>query len=401
MWTNPYDASGRLSLTIDREDCQLIHYRAMRAAARGIRPEAVPASLPLATLRERARLDGAEAYLLHPADIESLFAGVTLAVYRTVRSLYCSRLGLSIKMVGRILSAMAEAAGARPAPYEAVWALCLSLEETRRASLAVRLERGQDTWWLGRTAPDIVIQEQASQPYQPTITWCVAMGESRALAFRIAPPEAVDEQTPLVLYDGIVALRHPLTRAATGLLWHLPKRIATTIPLSSSPRAACARVGIEVEEATAEPPLIQAVRDRWERGVARRILRDGQCAGLLDTYLTRAHGYGPLRERERHAHELRSLAGYNQDPAWQFPLLREFLPAQASSVTEEGAVAYDGLHYAHELLSYWPGYPATIRRSAHMEAAAWIYLDGEVLCLAYARELRRRDGSYRHFRSER
>lgn len=398
MWTNPYGAPGRLSLTIDREDCQLIHYRAMRAAVRGIRPEAVPASLPLAALRERARLDGAEAYLLHPADIESLFAGVTLAVYRTVRSLYCSRLGRSIKMVWRILSAMAQAAGARAVPYEAVWALCLSLEDTRRASLEVPLERGQDTWWLGQTAPDIVIQEQAAPRYQPTITWCIAMGESRALAFRIASTAPVGEQTPLVLYDGVVALRRPLAHVNTGLLWRLPKRIATTIPLSSSLRAACVRVGIEVEETTVEPPLIQTVRERWERGVAGRTLRGGQCAGLLDTYLARAHGYSPLRESERHARELRSLVGYNQDPAWQFPLLREFLPAVASGVAEEGTVAYDGLHYAHELLSYWPGHPATVRRSAHMEAAAWIYLDGEILCLAYARELRRRDGSYRHFR---
>jgi hypothetical protein len=359
MWTNPYDAPGSLGLPIDREDCQLIHYRAIRAAVRGLRPEAIPDSLPLTALLERARLDGVEAYLLHPADIEGLFAGVTLAVYRAVRSLYCSRLGRSIRMVWRILSAKAEAAGAKAVPYEAVWALCLSLEETRRASLEVRLERGQDTWWLGQTAPDIAIQEQAALRYQPTITWCVATEESRALAFRIAPPGAVGEQTPLVLYDGVVALRRPLAHVTTGLLWRLPKRIATTIPLSSSLRAACARVGIEVEETTVKPPLIQAVRDRWERGVAGRTLSGGQCARLLDTYLTRAHGCGPLRERERYARELRSLVGYNQDPAWQFPLLRAFLPAVASGVTEEGAVAYDGLHYAHELLSYWPGHPAT------------------------------------------
>ncbi len=398
MWTNPYAAPGNLGLPIDREDRQLIHYRAIRAAVRGLRPEAVPTSLPLAALQERARLDGAESYLLHPADIERLFAGVTLAVYRTVRSLYCSRLGRSIRIVWRILSAMAQAASTRALPYEVVWALCLSLEDTRRASLEVPLERGQDTWWLGQTTPDIVIQEQAAPRYQPTITWCVEMGESRALAFHIAPHGAAGEQRPLALYDGIVALRRPLERVTTGLLWHLPRRIATTVPLSSSHRAACARAGIEVEETAAEPPLIQAVRDRWERGVAGRTLPGGQCARLLDTYLTRAHGYGPLREREQYARELRSRVGYNQDPAWQFPLLRAFLPAAAGSVAEEGVVPYDGLHYAHELLSYWPGHAVIIRRSAHMEAAAWIYLDGEILCLAYARELRRRDGSYRYFR---
>lgn len=399
MWTNPYCVPD--SPTIDLENCQVIHYQAIRAAMRGIRLEAVPDSLQPVALQERARLDGAEAYLFHPAELEDIFTGVTLAVYRTMRSLYCSRLGLSIKMLWRILGAMAKAVGARAIAYEAVWALCLSLEESRRASLEVPIERGQDIWWLGQTTPNIALQEYEAPPYQPTIIWCVDVSKPRVLAFRIMPPEVADEHMPLVLYDSIVALSRPLERVTTGLLWHLPTQIATTVPLSSSHRTTCARGRIDVEETIAEPPLIQAVRERWERGVVGRTLRGRQCAGLLDTYLTRMHGYGPLRERELHAHQWRSLVGYNQDPAWQFPLLREFLPTMPSSVTEEGAVLYDGLHYAHDLLSYWPGQAVTIRRSAHMEAAAWIYLEEEILCLAYARELRRQDGSYRHFRSER
>ncbi len=122
MIPNPFLISGSQEPPIGTEDCQRIHYHAIQMATRGIRPHAIPESLPLATLLERARLNGAETYLFHPADIESLFAGVTLAVYRTIRTLYCSRLGRSIRMVWQILSAMATDAGAAMIPYETVWA---------------------------------------------------------------------------------------------------------------------------------------------------------------------------------------------------------------------------------------------------------------------------------------
>jgi hypothetical protein len=368
---------------------------------KGIYPRAVPESLPLAALQARARLDGAEVYLFHPTEIERLFAGVTLAVYRAVRTLYCSRLGRSIKMVWQILGAMASAAGAAGIPYEAIWALCLHLEERRRASLEVHLDRGQEIWWIGQTTPDIYIQEGTAPKYQPVITWCVEVREPRVLAFRIAPQAMACESAALALYDAITVQRRPYPRVATGLIWHIPQEIISPVILSPSCRAACARAGIKVQEITAALPFFQTLGEAWERGVAGRVLRSSHCGALLDTYLNRRCGYGPLREREQREREYTALVGYNQDPAWQFPLLREFLPLAASTITAEAAAPFDGLHYTHELLAYWTGYPVTVRRSAHMESAAWVYLDGEVVCHAHARELRRRDGSYRHFRSER
>ena len=380
MSMNPFLAFGSPIDVIEREDCQRIHYHAIRAAVRGIRPKAIPESLPLTALSESALLNGAEIYLFHPTDIESLFAGVTQEVYRAIRTLYCSRLGRSIKMVWRILSAMATAATAAVIPYEAVWALCLHLEELRRKSVEVQIERGKDTWWIGQTTPDITIQEGSTMQYQPAIIWCVETEDLRVLAFRIASREAISEQALLVLYEAIMARRRPHPRVATGLLWHLPRSIMKTVPFSSSSYAACARGGIRVEEVHAELPFMQAISETWECGVAGRVLRGSHCAALLDTYLNRIHGYGPLREGERRAREYTSLVGYNQDPAWQFPLLRELLPVVAGSIDIEGKVSYDGLHYAHDLLSYWPGHPVTLRRSAYSESIAWIYLDGEILC---------------------
>lgn len=382
MSSNPFLASGSLAVALEREDCQRIHYSALRAAVRGMRPDALPESVPREELRASARFYGREVYLIHPADIERLFADVTLEVYRTVRSLYCSRLGRSIKMVWRVLCAMACAAGVAIIPYETVWALCLSLEERRKASVAVPVQRGQDTWWVGLTTPDISIQEGTSIGYHPLIAWCVEALAQRVLSFRIAPLDAATENAALALYDAIMARRRPQPRVPTGLIWHLPKRIITTVHLSQPCIAACTRGGIQIEEATADIPFLERIRETWERGVAGRTLRATHCARMLDAYLRRAHGNGPLREFEHHAHLYASLVGYGQDPAWQFPLLREFLPMAACSINAEGEVPYGGLHYTHELLSYWPGHLVTIRRSPSTDATAWIYLDGEILCQA-------------------
>src|SRR5260370_2132660 len=120
MIVNPFLLTGSLTAILEREDCQRIHYHALREAVQGIHPEVVPESLPLAALRARARLDGAEVYLFHPTDIERLFSGATLAVYRAVRTLYCSRLCRRIKMVWQVLLRPASTPGPAVIPYKTV-----------------------------------------------------------------------------------------------------------------------------------------------------------------------------------------------------------------------------------------------------------------------------------------
>jgi hypothetical protein len=395
---NPFLDTVSPKVAIDQEDCQRIHYAAVRAAASGMRARSLPESVPLAALRERARLDGPGIYFLHPAEIERLFATVTLTIFRAVRFLYCSRLGRSIWMVWRILQAMANEASVAALSYEAVWALCLFLEKQRRESVSVPVERGQETWWIGLTMPDLVIREGTELAYQPVILWCIEAPDFRVRSFRIVPAGTGSEEGPLVLYDALVMARLPRARVATGLLWHLPRQLSTSFVLAPSCLAACQRGGIHIETSVAEPSVLQTIRETWESGVAGQTLSLRSCATLLDSYLYRVHGYGPLRELKQRAQASLPLIGYNQDPARQFPLLRAFLPQHQSMITAEGTVPLNGLHYTHELLSYWPGSPVTLRCSTYTEATAWIYLDGEILCQARAQELRRRDGSYRPFR---
>jgi hypothetical protein len=395
---NPFLDLSSPPLHIEQEDCQRIHYAAVRAAADGMRVRSLPESVPLAALKEQARLDGPDIYFFHPTEIEFLFASVTLAIFRTVRLLYCSRLGRSIRMVWRILRAMANEANVAVLSYEAIWALCLYLEKQRRESVSVPLERGQETWWIGLTTPNLTIQEEAESAYSPAILWCIEVPDFRVRSFRIVPSGTIGEGTPMVLYDALIASRLPRARVATGLLWHLPRHISTPLVLDRVCLAACQRGGIRIEEARTEPSLLQTIRETWEPGVLGQTFSLRFCTMLLDSYLHRIHGYGPLRKLKERARASTPLIGYSQDPAWQFPLLRSFLPARESTITPEGTVFFDGLHYTHELLVYWPASPVTLRRSVDAEATAWIYLDEEILCQAHARELRRHDGTYRPFR---
>jgi len=113
-----------------------------------------------------------------------------------------------------------------------------------------------------------------------------------------------------------------------------------------------------------------------------RALPRSQCAAILDSYLERIHGYGPIREGERRDEAFAQAQGYNQDPATLFPLLRSLLPERKGMITDDELVIDGFLRYTDELLRFWPRNHVTLRHSAHSPNTAWIFLEGEVLCRA-------------------
>jgi hypothetical protein len=146
------------------------------------------------------------------------------------------------------------------------------------------------------------------------------------------------------------------------------------------------------------PPSLISLMERWAKDFADRTLTTESFLKAFDTYIYRILGSSPIRWHKEQERAFAHLIGYNRDPAWHFPALRWLLPAKPSVISDEGAVSGNGLTYCHEVLKLWPGAPVTVRSSVTAEADAWIYMDHEVVCLAKARELQRKDGTYRPWR---
>lgn len=382
-----------LNVRLRQEICQQIHYAALCAAARGVQPAAVPVSVPLVQLQRLASLHGAAVYLAHPAVIDEIFNGVTLRVYQAIETLYCDRLERSIRRVWQILKAMTDRVGLPPVQYEAVWAICLYLEDRRALTCHATLQHLDSAWWVVKLVPDIHLQDKAGAPDRAVVA-CVS-DTARVLAFRVTPEEQFEVNVSLSIYDAIVSQRQPSAEGAAGLIWHVPKHLLSDMDISGACRRACAAVHIEVELAPTRSPLMESWQANWTRDLSGRPFREEQFAAVFDNYLSKRYGYGPRTAQRQRDRDFMHLIGYNRDPAEQLAALREFLPLQPGVITEDGVVEYDGLHYADELLTYWIDHPVTLRRSESAEAVAWVYLDDEMLCQAMARELKRKDGSYR------
>jgi hypothetical protein len=378
---NGANSNTALSQPLPGELYQRIHVTALKRVVRGIQTHAVPDTIDVAHLKGCLSLDGPESLIAHPTDVTRIFAGVTLDTIRTIKRLYCSRLGRSIRMVWQILNAGEQQRESHAISYEAVWAVCLFFEEHRRASVDISVERGKETWWLGIVSPDFTLSDPHTPSHRPAIACLVDVQTQRVLSFRVGTADILQELIGLALYDALAAQRRPQRLAHAGLLWHLPQRIVTegTPPLQFS--TLCRHAGIAAEPATGTQPVLQALRETWAAGLAGRTLSPSHCALLLDTYLNTMHKYSPRRTGEMHDHDFGAAQGYSQDPAWQFPLLRTLLPRKEGCITEEGLITWNGLLYRGEFLHLWPGRPVTLRLSAHKPGNAWVYLDGEVLCL--------------------
>jgi hypothetical protein len=397
---NPFRSTSVFNLPLTLLVCQQMHVAALLRAARGMGVETVPGSVPVALLRELLPRFGPEVCLAHPAEIEQRFRGVTLSVYERIEALYCSRLARSIQMVTRILDAMARYANRPPVHEEAIWAICLYLDERRLQQTSVTTEQLDATWWIG----DIVSGAPATaeggedDASRYALVGVIDVPHARLLAFRQGAHGFEAELAALSLYDALVHARLPHALGAGGLVWQVPTRLVAMGILSETCKAACASLGIRIERASSSPPLMGDLQQLWADLRTRLAVAPARRAVVFESALNRAYGTSPLRTREEADHRFGRLTGYQSDPASFVPALRALLPLHDSSISQEGEVLYDGLHYTDDLLSNFAGSHVAVRRSEQTEAAIWVYLDGQVLCQAMARELARRDGSYRSHR---
>ena len=387
MNINPFLNRSPLNASLQQELCQRIQYEAWTRVLSLSTEETLPQSVSRVHLRRQRRLYGRSSLLLHPANVEKMFTGVTLAVYHMLEHLYCSRDERSIAMVWQLVTTMAQHAGVSPVSYEALWSICLFLEERRRRATATLLDRSEAHWWI------------TSLAYEQQVILCLLdPRKAQVLAFHISDARDVPPSYERVLYDAIISQRRPNAEAPTGLSWSLPHSLFTEDVVSPTFREACACLGIALKERQERHPFVQLLYEGWSNEYQQRTLSARRRSEVFDRYLERVYGYGPLRTREEVDHTNMRLSGYNQDPSWAFQALRLLLPSQEGCIIDNGVIFYDELHYTHELLLYCPNVPVTIRRSLYTVARIWVYWNGEIVCEAMARELRRHDGTYRRAR---
>lgn len=129
-----------------------------------------------------------------------------------------------------------------------------------------------------------------------------------------------------------------------------------------------------VSRTSDRPALVDDLEGGWTRSLAGRIISSERFELILDNYLEKRHHHGPLIAAERADYAFRYLDGYNRDPALVLPPLRRLLPAYDATIA--------GRRYHDDLLRYWPDTPVMLRVSRHDPQTAYIYLDGEILCVA-------------------
>ncbi len=385
MVCNPFSVSSERSTPLRLEVCQRIHTTALAAVAlkKGIIDE-IPSTIDPIAIQQHARHIGNDAYLLHPMIIEQCFTGVTLEVYLSIQKLYCSRIERRISMIWIILNAMAQRAHAPSLSYEAVWAICVSLQDQRRRMTGVSVVRIASTWWI------TLLPEEARTDGEDAFSSLVCVFDETSrlvMAFRTMASSQSPEAVHLALYDALVLHRHPSRNVPSALTWYLPERLIVDAALPFAGQQCCAQLGLHLER-QCRPLFAQTLHQKWKHEAAVRHLKPQRWLPTFDSYLHKVCGYSPCRLREQRDQNFASLIGYTRDPSWNLPALRMLLPCYPAIITAEGTIIYQRTIYQDELLMYWPDTPVTIRPSEPEAAALWVYLDGEVLCQATAQTIR-------------
>jgi hypothetical protein len=257
-----------------------------------------------------------------------------------------------------------------------------------------------EMWHLARLLPEITVQGRGGKPYRPMLFAVTKGADAQLLTLHISHPEDSEEAFGQALYHAIVSQRTPapLPQGTAGLRWALPRYLSVDGELPEHCRCACSSLGITTVNQGIGARWLSELISKWTRDFAGRTLTTQTFLRAFDTYIYRTRGESSLRRNEEQERAFAHLIGYNRDPAWLFPTLRLLLPVRPGTISDEGTVACSGLTYDHRVLTLWPGETVSVRQSLSAESDAWVYLGDEIVCLAKARELRRKDGTYRPWR---
>lgn len=385
-----------LNLHLSIEQCQSIQLQACKALVKGIVSQSpIPDSFRQEDFLQRVHYFGYDSLLMHPSDIQNIFAGVTTEIYKTITALYCDPIGRSIATIHFILSAMCKKSDKAPVSYEAVWLICLYLERLYERKAVVEQVTTDQTWYIQACPIGPSSKSDEGDKPKTRLILVIREADTTVLSFIVNSWGTTKQCVLSALYKALVNQRKPAARETAGILIHVPAKICIEPELLSIEQCGFYSAPFQFQNTSSPTNIVSLLADIslvWSQSV--QINDTNHFTRLFDTYLFKAFGLSPERTRLAQVRRWGHLKGFDTDPAVLWPLLRNLLPKQPANIQQD-VIAWNGLHYEHPLLSYWPEKPVFIRISPEVESRCWVYFDDEVVCEARARELKRKDGSYR------
>lgn len=379
--TNAHQAVFQNLLSLDT--CQQIYYEALRNYARNLVQENAPVSLGWERIAAQARMGGPNVYLGHPDDVQEVFAGVSLEMFRQAERLFCTRHGRSIAMVTKIISRQQELSQQQMVNEIAIWAICMYLAPKRNEMLHVTIERDNKTWYLESFDWEFSVIGQNFVSYQPVMICVYAPDRNQVLSFQFGERENLQNLQAMAIYQAVNACRTPDINGVAGLTWNVPGSFCSTLPLSEQVLKFCNLVGISVQVADEGHPALSEIRDTWPKDLQGRQISSNKLALIFDNYLYRKFESSPLLDQEDRARDFSGLIGYNRDPLWQFPALRALFLPEPGTVDASAQIRLGPWRYTDPLLALWQEQSVKILVSPSNSNSIWVYdLDGDVICTA-------------------
>lgn len=391
-----------LDAPLSDEMCQEIDFRAQYALLRCQEHPLAQLAGCTPLLHAVANVQGVQACVRSIEQIRTVYRGVTTNLLLMIQELYCDRLGRSIETVVQIMSAQARHTETEPLNDEAVWSICVYFAEVCRQQTSITAQRVEAVWAIVSLEVHGQIEGASGAIHSTALAMVVDLSLNQILSFRVTNADDQREHANLALYDALASCRRPNAEDRSGLAWALPKAMLIDQSYRSAwLEKACADLGIEVTYALSvdvrqQCTVLGEAYRIWSMAGdrLRRPMPLARFEQVFDRFLFTVQQIEPRRASKLRAESFSHLKGFGQDPAAMLPALRWLLPAVEAEIIN-GSISHNGLHYTHELLELWPGRSARLRVSAEAEARAWVYFDNDVVCPAFAMELRRTDGSLR------
>ncbi len=184
------------------------------------------------------------------------------------------------------------------------------------------------------------------------------------------------------------------------MIWSTPTHLDYGWSLPENTHGSLVQLGVEPRLAPTTGLLQTQLAADWDRDLSGQVISEIQLAQTFDYFLTRTYGNSPRRAAAALEHTFYGLIGVNRNPGNLVPALRTLLPHHPAQISSDGLVMFNGLHFESPLLAYFPGEPVTLQLSPDDASTAWVYLNGGILDETRARELKRADGTYRHYYPE-